>query len=336
MNYNKLKKDFSLIEDEEYEFLCGKTIFMAGGTGLIGSYLVGALLRDPSFDVQFILLSRNPSKAKDSYPFFKDKRVSFIKGNIIDPLPPLKADYFIHAASTTNPTQYSAFPVETITTNIIGLKNILEVTRENKESKVLFCSSCEVYGVTNEKPLSELDLGYVDLSNPRSCYNEAKRVCESLCVSSFSEYQTKYVIARLSRVYGPTMRQDDTKALSQFLTRGLHGQDIELKSAGTQVFDYTYVADAVRALLYLLKNEENDVFNVSANNVLSLKQIADLIAKKCGTHVVVSVPKKAEKAGYSKSLVSVLSSKKLIDSGFDYKVDLSDGISRTISIIGRC
>ena len=150
-------------------------------------------------------------------------------------------------------------------------------------------STVEVYGnARGEDVFTEDYTGRLNLATARSCYSESKRVSEALCQSYIAERGAKVKIVRLSRIFGPTMLMSDTKASSQFIIKALNGEDIVLKSEGKQYFSYTYVADAVSAMLYVLLHGENGVaYNISneACNV-RLKEFASLCAEWAGKKVV--------------------------------------------------
>jgi nucleoside-diphosphate-sugar epimerase len=143
------------------------------------------------------------------------------------------------------------------------------------------------------------------------------------------------VIPRLTRSYGPTMLMSDTKAISQFIRKAIAGEDIVLKSEGMQYYSYTYVADAVAGLLYvLLKGECGEAYNISdERSDIRLKDLAQLIAQTSGKKVVFELPDEVERAGYSTATVARLDGSKLKTLGFRAKYDIKDGIERTVQIL---
>ncbi|MCF0117437.1 MAG: NAD-dependent epimerase/dehydratase family protein [Bacilli bacterium] len=322
--------------EHEYKFLDNKVVVLSGGTGLIGSYLVDLLLSHEDLNVKLIILARSVESAWKRFNRYEhDKRLVITDGNLLEPIIiDGQVDYVIHAASLTDPLGYSLHPIDTMNINFIGVKNMLDLASIHN-AKFLFVSSCEVYGKNETLNINENDYGYVDILDPRACYNESKRASETLCVCYKKEKNLEVGIARLSRVYGPTMRIEDTKALSQFIKKGLANEDIVLKSEGKQLFNYTYVSDVVRALLILLKNKNNDIaYNISSDELVSLKDIASYIASLNGKNVIFDIPPLTEAQGYSKSLVSSLNCTKF-NNEFKFHVDvkLFDGIKNTIEIL---
>ena len=136
----------------------------------------------------------------------------------------IKFDYIIHGASNTHPKLYSLDPVGTINTNVIGLNNILKYSTKYKTRRILMMSSVEIYGENkgDTELFDENYLGYINCNTVRAGYPESKRLCEALCQSYISQYGLDIVIGRLSRVYGPTMLKDDSKALAQFIKNALN------------------------------------------------------------------------------------------------------------------
>ena len=163
-------------------------------------------------------------------------------------------DYCIHLASSTHPVQYATDPIGTITANIIGTRNLLEFASSHGCKRFAFASSNEIYGENrgDTELFKEDYCGYIDCNTMRAGYPESKRCGEALCQAYIRQKNMDIVIPRLTRSYGPTLLSSDTKALTQFLHKGLAGEDIVLKSEGTQYYSYTYVADAVSGLLTVL------------------------------------------------------------------------------------
>lgn len=321
----------------DWNKLKNKTILITGATGLIGTPLVHMLiLLNTTFDLglKLILISRHEHQAE--YDFIK-----YISHDISKPIDIAeRIDFIIHAASNTHPNQYSKFPIETITTNIFGTWNLLNLQKKNPRCRLLLISSVEIYGediLNNEDGFSENSYGYINCNNPRSSYNESKRLSETLCSAFYSEKNLDYVIARISRAYGPTLKKDDSKALSQFLRKAVDKEDIVLKSNGNQFYSYIYSADAASAIIFLLINgKTSEAYNVAdPNSKVILKNLAKIIADYAGTKVIFDIPDEVEKKGYSNIQRSVLNTKKIQKLGWKAQFGLRDGIKRTITIMSN-
>ena len=169
----------------------------------------------------------------------------------------------------------------------------------------------------------------------RAGYPESKRCGEALCQAYKMQKKLDVVIPRLTRSYGPTLLKTDTKALSQFLHKGIAGEDIVLKSEGTQYYSYLYVGDSVSGLLtVLLKGESGEAYNIAdGSSDIMLKDLAAIIAGYVGRKVIFEIPDVVESAGYSKATKARLESAKLQKLGWRAKYDIKAGIERTISIL---
>ena len=177
--------------------------------------------------------------------------------------------------------------------------------------------------------------GKLNLQNARSCYPESKRLSEALCFSYMAEHQVKVKIVRLSRIFGPTMLESDTKASSQFLLKALAGENIVLKSRGEQFFSYTYVADAVKAMLHVLLHGELGVpYNISNSDCnVKLKDFAGACAHWAGKDVVFDLPSEIEQKGYSVAMHAVLDNERLLSIGFLPLFPFEEAIRRTLTIL---
>ena len=327
---------------KELERLNGKRVLVVGASGLIGTFLIDVLMRfnqTQSGDVSIIAMARNEEKLrKRFYDYEGSLYFSFFQGDVTREIEvESQVDYIIHGASNTHPLAYATDPVGTILTNVLGTKSVMDFADKNKTKRVLFLSSVEIYGENtgNVELFDEKYMGYIDSNTLRAGYPEAKRVSEALIQAYRSQLGIDAVIARLSRVFGPTVRDDDSKALSQFIMNGVQNQNIVLKSSGNQKFSYTYVGDAVSALLLLLSaGKDGLAYNVSdANYNLSLAEMAELISGMSDTRVVYEVPNENESKGYSKSTKALMDATKLQTLGWEPVFDMREVIAETINIL---
>ena len=322
--------------------LRGKSFLITGATGMIGTCLIDALMRYNEVSdahITVFAVGRNESKALARLgDYAMNPCFHFVEQDVCEPLPDsLVADYIIPLASNTHPMAYSQYPVETIMTNVKGAEHCLNKSVECG-ALVLYPSSVEIYGnARGSDVFSEDYTGNLNLSTARSCYTESKRLAESLCQAYISEKGAKVRIVRLSRIFGPTMLMSDTKASSQFISKALCHEDIVLKSEGNQYFSYTYVADAVAAMLYVLLHGRNgEAYNVSVDKCnVHLRDFANLCAKLSGGELVFDLPSVAEMKGYSIANQAVLCNNKLCSIGWEAKYDVKGAIEHTLSILGN-
>lgn len=318
------------------ERLKGKHILLTGATGLIGVVLTDALL---NMGARVTATGRSRERAKKRLgDHFADPRFTFIEQDATEPFDPtIRPDVIIPLASNTHPLAYSTQPVETIMTNILGARHALELAKECS-AEVLYPSTVEVYGnARGDDRFDESYTGALNLQTARSCYNESKRTAEALCQSYGAEHGVRFKIARLSRIFGPTMLRTDTKASSQFIIKALAGEDIVLKSKGEQLFSYTYAADAAAAMLHILTcGEQGQAYNISnAKCDVRLKDFAGLCAEYCGQQVIFDLPSEAEAAGYSKASVALMDNSKLLSTGFEPRYDMRSAVWRTLNIMSQ-
>lgn len=326
-----------------WEKLQGKTLVISGGTGFIGSYLLDVIrYRNIAFGNDIRVLSLSRRGGSENVVSSTDKAaVQFIKADINDPsvidkvqqaLPDdSHVDYVLHLASNTHPAQYSSDPVGTITANIFGCNYLLKLSSLQPACRFLLASSVEIYGQGTEAPMTESYSGYIDCNRARSGYNEAKRTCEALCQSYRQQFGVECVIARLSRVFGAD-RKADSKAMSQFMDKAVCGEDIVLKSKGSQRFSYCYALDAVSGLLQvLLCGKDGEAYNVSDDDDgLTLGGYAEFMASLAGRSVVYDIQ---DVQGASAASYALLNTSKLQALGWKPLWSVQEGLKRTYEIL---
>jgi len=318
-------------------------ILLTGATGMLGSFLIDMVMlhnRDvPERERCGILaVGRSRRKALDRFPYWNGSGgFHFIEHDVCRPFPPLERepDYIIHAASTTHPVAYAAEPINTILSNVLGTRGLLEAA--GARARFLLLSSVEIYGSNrgDVEYFTEDYCGDIDCNTLRADYTEGKRVSETLCQAYIKERGADAVIVRLPRCYGPTMQPSDTKASSQFLKKAAAGEDIVLKSQGNQLYSYAFAPDAVSAALWvLLRGKTGEAYNVGdAASDITLRGLAELIAGLAGTRVVIGLPDEAERQGYSTAQKALLDAGKLRDLGWRAQYDIRTGVAQTVRIL---
>ncbi|MBR6888774.1 MAG: NAD-dependent epimerase/dehydratase family protein [Selenomonadaceae bacterium] len=329
-------------ENLPWEKLSGKTLLLTGASGLIGTVIVDALMkknRNDNLNVKICAAGRNEKIAKERFAdYFGDKNFEFVKLDVNAPIEAdFPVDFIIHAASNTHPLLYSTDPIGTVTTNILGTHNLLEFGRKKKISRFVFVSSVEVYGkaLSAEDIFTEDYCGYINCNTLRAGYPESKRASEALCQAYISQCGIDTVVARLSRIYGATMRPNDSKAMSEFIMNGVRGEDIVLKSQGVPRFSYCCATDAASGILYcLLNGKSGEAYNVAdSSEILSLREIAEYISSLAGRKVVFELPDAAQAKGFSNAVNGIMSNDKLRALGWSPKDDTRSGVRKTIEIL---
>lgn len=320
----------------------GKSVLITGATGMIATVLIDILMKrnkDHNQCIHIYAVSRSEQKARERFEaYWEDSHFTWFSHDINMPLPELgEIDYIFHAASNTHPNAYAADPIGTITANVQGTYHLLDYASSHSCKRFFFFSSVEVYGEgrNDVDKFDEKYLGYIDCNTMRAGYCESKRLGESLCNAFASQRGQEYIIGRFSRIYGPTMSAEDSKAIAQFIRNAAAGKDIVLKSEGNQLYSYTYVVDAAAASLYLLlKGENGSAVNIADSApAIMLKDLALQLAKEAGTRVVYELPNATEKAGYSTATKAVLDCTKMEQLGWKACTSVVQGLSKTVQIL---
>lgn len=322
-----------------WNLLRNQTVLVTGATGIIGSVIIRALFAGNSkygLNIRIITFGRDTQKSKRLIEtcgaefFMHDVREPF---EVDEPV-----DYIFHCAAITSSADMIAKPVEVIDTAIDGTRNIMELAIKKNSKSVVYLSSMEVYGQPSRSEVIESDLGYLDLTAPRSSYPESKRLCESMCAAYLSEYGVPVKIARLARTFGAGTPNDisDMRVAMQFARKAMSGKDIVLHTAGDSIANCCYTADIVRGLLLLLtKGKNGEAYNiVNPEARVTIREMAELVAGKvCGgkVSVIVDVPKEIKKLGYAPDVAMKLSADKIGRLGWSPKYSLVEMFDRMIT-----
>lgn len=312
------------------------SVLVTGATGLIGSCAIDVMCaanKEQCANIHIYALGRSNEKIRKRF----GNNVIPIVQDIVETLSGNRSfDYILHGASNADPRSYARQPVETITTNLIGTRNILDCCVRNNRTRAIFTSSFEVYGkIPNTDIYTETMSGTIDQTILRNGYPESKRCCELLLRSYVEEYGVNAIIARLPSVYGPTMQKSDSKAHAQFIRNALNHENIIMKSKGSQQRSYCYVIDIVRGLFFLLENgQAGEIYNVANSaSVASIAEYAATCAQIAGTEVAYELPDDVEAKGFSKPQNCILDTQKIESLGWFGKYSLITGITETIETL---
>ena len=325
--------DLSVIE--------GRRIAISGATGTVGTFLVDTLMRwrGMGHSLEVIALGRSESLAYNRLPYFGAQGFTFVQMDVSSRsgIPDLNADLIFHLASTTHPRAYATQPIGTVTSNVIGLSNLLDQAPSRGDISLVFASSVEIYG-ENRGDVDAFDesyCGYIDCNTLRAGYPESKRAGEALCQAYMAERGIGVSIPRLPRLYGPTMPQGDSKAVSQFVRSAVAGEDIVLKSEGTQLYSDGYISDVITGILACAtRGQRGEAYNVcGTGSEITLRHLATHLARIGGVEVRFELPDAVEMTGYSKATKAVMSGSKIARLGYTPRFDTRAGLARTVSIL---
>lgn len=319
-----------------WEHLENCNILVTGATGLIGSTLVEALLaRKQHYNIY--ATGRNEERAQRQLShIWNDPRLHFLQYDVTSPLlADVDFHYIIHAASDASPAAFANTPVEVMKANFMGVCNLLDYGRHHGLRRMLYVSSGEVYGEGDGRVFTEDYSGYVNPTKARSCYPQSKRASETLCASYAAEYGIETVIARPCHTYGPGFTPADNRVYAQFIRNVLQGNDIVMKSDGSQFRSWCYVADCASALLYiLLKGMSGEAYNIAdEQSNISIRQLAEMVAEIAHRKVVIELPSNVEAAGFNVVTKSVYDTTKLQALGWIIKGSMQEKMQRTINSV---
>lgn len=339
---NVIKEDIKDLSKEingQLKKLEGSTVLISGGGGFLGGYFLDLIdyCNQNLFETpcHVICIENFISSAPQRIQHLQNNQnFELVNQDIVQPLNiNKKVDYMIHAASIASPTYYRKYPIETIETNVMGLKNLLDFGKKQGVKSFLFFSTSEIYGNPAPEfiPTPETYNGNVSCTGPRACYDESKRLGETLCVNYFQQFRVPVKVVRPFNVYGPGLRIDDKRVIPDFFNDALHHKKISLLSNGAPTRSFCYIRDAIKGfMLALLSDHDGEAFNIGNDEVeISMLGLAKLVGKLVGG--VEIEYKKSNDDQYlidnpQRRCPDLTKAKNLL--GFEPKVGLEEGLSR--------
>jgi UDP-glucuronate decarboxylase len=266
-----------------HEFFSNKTVLVTGAAGFIGSHLCETLLAAGArvYGIDNFLTGRSENTAS----FAHHPNFTFIEADVIkkptEYLPKeLQIDVLLHFASPASPPRYQAHPIETYLVNTVALHNLLQYLQENSpQARTLFASTSEVYGDPQVHPQPESYWGNVNPNGIRSCYDEAKRLGETICGVHQRDFKMDVRIVRIFNTYGPRINPTDGRVIPQFISEALASKPYTIHGDGTQTRSYCYVSDLVDGILLLAAHQDGNGTTVNLGNPeeYTIKQTAEVI-----------------------------------------------------------
>ena len=329
-------EDIKEIADELDEFhnnLEGKTILIAGGKGFLGTYFTNVLskinevLSKPMriIVLDSLITSKDKKNVIDSNVEFLEQDISKefeIEGEI---------DYIIHTASIASPPTYRKFPIKTVDVNYQGTKNLLEIAKDKKITSMLFLSSSEIYGDPDIFPTPESYVGKVSCTGPRACYDESKRLAETISILYHQQYNIPVKIARPFNVYGPYLNLNDGRVIPDFMNNAIKNSEIIIHSDGSPTRSFCYVSDAINAFLKLLFSKHDGIIcNVGNDEEISMENVAKTIQNMMDNPITIKMIKSKDPNYTKDNPQRRCPDLSLIKKSIDYvpKINLVEGLKR--------
>ena len=309
-----------------------ETILVTGGAGFIGSYLCLRLFDEGS---NVICLDNYFTGRRENFgdrysELVSSGRFEFVRHDIVDPIA-LEVDKIYHLACPASPVHYQYNPVKTIKTNVIGTYHALGLAKRVK-ARILLASTSEIYGDPQVHPQPEDYWGYVNPIGVRSCYDEGKRVAETLACDYHRQHGLEIRIARIFNTYGPNMSVNDGRVMSNFICQALRDEPVTVYGDGNQTRSFCYVSDLVEGLCQLMDSGFNEPVNLGNDEEISMLELVRAIEKVIGRKVTI-VNKSLPQDDPTRRRPDLTRARKLLD--YEPVVSLEDGLRHTIKYFAR-
>ena len=296
---------------------------VTGGAGFLGSHLIDRLMQS---DQEVICLDNYfTGKKSNIRQWIGNKNFELIRHDVTYPIQ-LEIDRIWHLACPASPVHYQSNPIKTSKTSFLGTYNMLGLARR-VGARILLASTSEVYGDPEIHPQHEEYKGSVNPIGIRSCYDEGKRIAESLCFDYQRMHNTEIRVARIFNTYGPRMVPDDGRVVSNFIVQALSNSPITIYGDGSQTRSFCYVDDLINGLISLMNSKECGPINIGNPNEFTIKELADIVINKLSSKSQLThLPLPQDDPLQRKPLIEKAKSKL----NWNPKVNLDIGLEKTI------
>ncbi|XP_039268116.1 UDP-glucuronic acid decarboxylase 1-like [Styela clava] len=301
-----------------------KRILVTGGAGFVGSHLVDKLM---SLGHEVTVVDNFfTGRKRNVEHWIGHENFELIHHDVVTPLF-IEVDEIYHLACPASPPHYMYNPIKTIKTSSIGTLNMLGLAKR-VNARLLLASTSEVYGDPEEHPQKEEYWGHVNPIGPRACYDEGKRVAETMCYAYKSQDNVEVRVARIFNTFGPRMHMADGRVVSNFVLQALKGEDITIYGNGKQTRSFQYVSDLVKGLIALMESDVDSPVNIGNPKELTIQEFAELIKKMTSSSSKI-INKEAATDDPRKRKPDITKAKTLLH--WEPMVSLSDGLNSTIA-----
>ncbi len=252
-----------------------KINLVTGGTGFLGSHLIDNLMKQGEF--VFCLDNNFTGKDENIKNWIGNNNFELIKHDVSHPIS-LEVDRIWHLACPASPVHYQKNPIKTAKTCFLGTLNMLGLAKKNK-SQILLASTSEIYGDPEIHPQTESYKGSVNPIGIRACYDEGKRISETLCFDYLREHKIDIKVMRIFNTYGPRMNLNDGRVISNLIVQSLRNQDLTIYGDGSQTRSFCFVDDLINGMMKLMNSEHNGPVNIGNTDEYTINQIAEIIIK---------------------------------------------------------
>jgi UDP-glucuronate decarboxylase len=305
-------------------------VLVTGGAGFIGSHICDRLIDSGARVV--CLDSFLTGRRSNIEHLIGDPRFTLVEHDVIDDLPPklrrIRFSHIYHLACAASPPHYQANPEHTMLTNVVGTRNLLRLA-EKTGARLLLTSTSEVYGDPEAHPQREDYCGAVSCTGPRACYDEGKRAAEALAFDFQRAGRADVRVARIFNTYGPRMRPDDGRVVSNIICQALAGEDITVYGDGSQTRSFCFVEDMLDGLMLLMDSDEAAGVPVNLGNPaeMTVNELIELIVTMTRSRSRI-VRRPLPQDDPKRRRPDISRARALL--GWDVKVDLREGLSKTI------
>lgn len=302
-----------------------KKILVTGGAGFIGSHLCRRLLKDGH---QVFCLDNMFTGTYDNIgELYSNPNFEFINANVIYPLH-LQVDRIYNLACPASPVHYQYDPIMTTKTSFMGALNVLDLARKCG-ARVLQASTSEIYGDPLMHPQREEYRGNVSTIGPRACYDEGKRIAETLFFDYKRQYNVDIRVIRIFNAYGPNMLENDGRVVSNFIVQALRNRDITIYGDGTQTRSFCYMDDLVEGMIAMMEKDNfHGPVNLGNPQEMTILELAEMIIAKTGSASQI-VHRNLPVDDPVKRKPDIELAKRVLS--WEPKVPLSEGLDRTIA-----
>jgi nucleoside-diphosphate-sugar epimerase len=307
-------------------------VLIAGGAGFLGSHLCEKFLKEKY--VVICLDNLGSGRKENINEFIDNPNFKFIQANVSKDLNKLeKVDLILHFASRASPNDYQENSFETIESNTIGTKNLLEKAKKDNAT-LLYASTSEIYGQAQNIPTPETYFGYVNCFGPRSCYDESKRLGETYCFEYLHKFDVDIRIVRIFNTYGPNMKFDDGRVVTNFTYQAMHNKPITIYGDGMQTRCFCYADDLIRGIyIYSQKDElKGEVINIGNTQEHTMIDLANKIINLTHSKSKI-IYSKLPKDDPIRRVPDISKAKKLL--GWEPQYSFEEGLKKFIEAVKK-